>query len=108
MCPPSGPAGLSAAVYAASEGLSTLLLEREAFGGQAGSSSLIRNCLGFPRGVSGASLATRAFEQAWSFGAILSLAGPVTGLERAAGGFTLLLAGGQVSHVRTWRATPGR
>ncbi|HXZ70444.1 MAG TPA: hypothetical protein VEH31_06140 [Streptosporangiaceae bacterium] len=88
--------------------MSTLLLEREAFGGQAGSSSLIRNCLGFPRGVSGASLATRAFEQAWSFGAILSLAGPVTGLERAAGGFTLLLAGGQVSHVRTWRATPGR
>ena len=44
----AGPAGLSAAVYAASEGLSTLLLEREAFGGQAGSSSLIRNYLGFP------------------------------------------------------------
>jgi thioredoxin reductase (NADPH) len=55
----AGPAGLSAAVYAASEGLSTLLLEREAFGGQAGSSSLIRNYLGFPRGISGASLATR-------------------------------------------------
>ena len=56
----AGPAGLSAAVYAASEGLSTLLLEREAIGGQAGSSSLIRNYLGFPRGISGASLATRA------------------------------------------------
>jgi thioredoxin reductase (NADPH) len=64
----AGPAGLSAAVYAASEGLSTLLLEREAIGGQAGSSSLIRNYLGFPRGISGAGLATRAFEQAWSFG----------------------------------------
>ena len=81
----AGPADLSAAVYAASEGLSTLLLEREAIGGQAGSSSLIRNYLGFPRGISGASLATRAFEQAWSFGAILSMAGPVTGLEPAAG-----------------------
>ena len=59
----AGPA-LSAAVYAASEGLSTLVLEREAVGGQAGSSSLIRNYLGFPRGISGASLGTRAFEQA--------------------------------------------
>ncbi|MDR2985040.1 MAG: FAD-dependent oxidoreductase [Nocardiopsaceae bacterium] len=97
----AGPAGLSAAVYAASEGLATLLLEREAFGGQAGSSSLIRNYLGFPRGISGASLATRAFEQAWSFGASLSMAGPVTGLQPAAGGFTMHLAGGQVSHARS-------
>jgi len=97
----AGPAGLSAAVYTASEGLSTLLLEREAIGGQAGSSSLIRNYLGFPRGVSGASLATRAFEQAWSFGAIPSVAGPVTGLQPAAGGFTLRLTGGQASHARS-------
>jgi thioredoxin reductase (NADPH) len=97
----AGPAGLSAAVYAASEGLSTLLLEREAFGGQAGSSSLIRNYLGFPRGISGASLATRAFEQAWSFGAIPSMAGPVTALQPAAGGFTLQLAGGRASHARS-------
>jgi len=97
----TGPAGLSAAVYAASEGLSTLLLEREAIGGQAGSSSLIRNYLGFPRGISGASLATRAFEQAWSFGAIPSMAGPVTALQPAAGGFTLRLAGGRVSHARS-------
>jgi len=102
----AGPAGLSAAVYAASEGLSTLLLEREAFGGQAGSSSLIRNYLGFPRGISGASLATRAFEQAWSFGATLSMAGPVTGL-RPAGGFTLHLDGGQVSHARSVLITTG-
>ena len=94
-------------MYAASEGLSTLLLEREAIGGQADSSSLIRNYLGFPRGISGASLATRAFEQAWSFGAIPSLAGPVTGLEPAAGGFTLRLADGRVSHARTVLITTG-
>jgi thioredoxin reductase (NADPH) len=73
----------------------------------AGSSLLIRNYLGFPRGISGASLATRAFEQAWSFGAILSMAGPVTGLEPAAGGFTLRLAGGQVSHARSVLITTG-
>jgi thioredoxin reductase (NADPH) len=103
----AGPAGLSAAVYAASEGLSTLLLEREAVGGQAGSSSLIRNYLGFPRRISGAGLATRAFEQAWSFGAISSMAGPVTGLEPAADGFTLRLAGGQVSHARCVLITTG-
>ena len=88
-------------MYAASEGLSTLLLEREAFGGQAGSSSLIRNYLGFPRGISGAGLATRAFEQAWSFGAIPCMARPVTALQPAAGGFTLHLADGQVSRARS-------
>jgi thioredoxin reductase (NADPH) len=103
----AGPAGLSAAVYAASEGLSTLLLEREAIGGQAGSSSLIRNYLGFPRGISGASLATRAFEQAWSFGAVPSVAGPVTGLRPAADGFTLRLAGGRESHARSVLITTG-
>jgi thioredoxin reductase (NADPH) len=64
----AGPAGLAAAVYAASEGLGTALLEREAFGGQAGTSSRIRNYLGFPDGVSGAELAERAYEQAWVFG----------------------------------------
>jgi thioredoxin reductase (NADPH) len=103
----AGPAGLSAAVYAASEGLSTLLLEREAFGGQAGSSSLIRNYLGFPLGISGASLATRAFEQAWSFGAVPSLAGPVTGLQPTADGFSLHLAGGRVSQARSVLITTG-
>jgi thioredoxin reductase (NADPH) len=65
----AGPAGLAAAVYGASEGLSTLVLEREAMGGQAGISSRIRNYLGFPRGVSGDELAERAFQQAWLFGA---------------------------------------
>jgi thioredoxin reductase (NADPH) len=65
----AGPAGLAAAVYGASEGLSTLIVEGEAVGGQAGTSSLIRNYLGFPWGVGGAELARRATEQALWFGA---------------------------------------
>ncbi|MGC4116920.1 MAG: FAD-dependent oxidoreductase [Myxococcales bacterium] len=65
----AGPAGLAAAVAAASEGLRTVVVEREAVGGQAGTSSLIRNYLGFPRGISGAELAQRAWQQAWLFGA---------------------------------------
>ncbi len=64
----AGPAGLAAAVYASSEGLRTVCVEREAIGGQAGSSSLIRNYLGFSRGVTGAELAQRAYQQAWVFG----------------------------------------
>ena len=63
-----GPAGLASAVYASSEGLRTVVIEREAVGGQAGTSSMIRNYLGFPRGISGAELAQRAYEQAWLFG----------------------------------------
>jgi thioredoxin reductase (NADPH) len=65
----SGPAGLSAAVYGASEGLSTLLVDSHGMGGQAGTSSLIRNYLGFPRGVTGRHLATLASEQSMLFGA---------------------------------------
>jgi thioredoxin reductase (NADPH) len=65
----AGPGGLAAAVYATSEGLSTIVVERESIGGQAGSSSLIRNYLGFSRGISGADLALRAHQQAWAFGA---------------------------------------
>jgi thioredoxin reductase (NADPH) len=65
----AGPAGLAAAVYGASEGLRTLVVEREAIGGQAGTTSRIRNYLGFPRGVSGTDLANRAYEQALHFGA---------------------------------------
>jgi thioredoxin reductase (NADPH) len=64
-----GPAGLTAAVYAGSEGLGTLVIERHVIGGQAGASSLIRNYLGFPRGISGAELTQRAYQQAWLFGA---------------------------------------
>lgn len=80
----AGPAGLAAAVYGASEGLHTLVIEREAIGGQAGSSSLIRNYLGFPRGISGAELALRAYQQAWLFGAKYVMAREAFGL-RAAG-----------------------
>lgn len=64
----AGPSGLATAVYAASEGLSTMVVEGEAVGGQAGTSSLIRNYPGFSRGVSGAHLAYRSFHQAWIFG----------------------------------------
>lgn len=64
----AGPAGLSAAVYAASEGLKTILVERETIGGQAGSSTLIENYMGFPDGISGAELAERARQQAVKFG----------------------------------------
>jgi thioredoxin reductase len=77
----AGPGGLAAAVYAASEGLSTLVLERSAVGGQAGSSSLIRNYLGFSRGVSGAELAERAYQQAWVFGARFAQGREVTGMS---------------------------
>jgi thioredoxin reductase len=65
----AGPAGLSTAVYGASEGLRTVVFEPLAMGGQAGSSSLIRNYLGFPRGISGSRLAASAYQQAWSLGA---------------------------------------
>ncbi len=78
----AGPAGLAAAVYAASEGLSTALLEREAFGGQAGTSSRIRNYLGFPDGVSGAELAQRAYQQAWAFGIQFVYGNPATSLAK--------------------------
>jgi thioredoxin reductase (NADPH) len=90
----AGPAGLAAAVYAASEGLSTVLLDREAIGGQAGTSSLIRNYLGFPRGVSGSELAFRAFEQAWLFGARPYLIRPAEGLRPVPDGFTVAVSGG--------------
>jgi thioredoxin reductase (NADPH) len=77
----AGPAGLAASVYAVSEGLETLTIEREAIGGQAGSSSLIRNYLGFSRGVSGAELAQRAYQQAWVFGTRFLLMREVTGMR---------------------------
>jgi thioredoxin reductase (NADPH) len=77
----AGPAGLGAAVYGASEGLSTLILEADAFGGQAGTSSMIRNYLGFPRGITGRQLGRRAVLQAAAFGAALDLARAATGLE---------------------------
>src|SRR5918998_883330 len=76
-----GPAGLAAAVYAASEGLSVVIVEREAPGGQAGQSAAIENYLGFPKGLSGSDLAQRALAQVSRFGAELVLARDVTGFE---------------------------
>ena len=78
----SGPAGLAAAVYAASEGLRTVMVERDAPGGQAGQSAAIENYLGFPKGVSGADLTHRAVAQASRFGAETVLAREVVGLEQ--------------------------
>jgi thioredoxin reductase (NADPH) len=69
----AGPAGLATAVYAASEGLSVLVLDQQAFGGQAGASARIENYLGFPTGISGQALAGRAFNQALKFGAEIAI-----------------------------------
>lgn len=77
----AGPAGLAAAVYAASEGLTTLVLDSVAAGGQAGTSSKIENYLGFPTGISGADLANRALLQAQKFGAVLSVPRTAVGLR---------------------------
>jgi thioredoxin reductase (NADPH) len=79
----AGPAGLAAAVYGASEGLRTGVLEPEAFGGQAGTSSMIRNYLGFPRGISGTELAERAYYQATGFGAEIVYGQRASGVRTA-------------------------
>ncbi|HYH72134.1 MAG TPA: NAD(P)/FAD-dependent oxidoreductase [Nocardioides sp.] len=94
----AGPAGLAAAVYASSEGLSTVVLESEAVGGQAGTSSMIRNYLGFPRGISGMRLAQRARNQAIRFGTRFFTGWSVTALEPGADGepFVLHTDGGDV------------
>lgn len=92
----AGPGGLAAAVYAASEGLDTLILERESIGGQAGSSSLIRNYLGFSRGVSGAELSERAYQQAWVFGARFAHTREVTGMRIDEDAFVLDVGGDAV------------
>jgi len=90
----AGPAGLSAAVSAASEGLRTVVIEREAFGGQAGTSSRIRNYLGFPSGISGRRLARSARWQAVLFGAEL-LYGEATGLQPNGGERVVLIRDGR-------------
>ena len=90
----AGPAGLSAAVYGASEGLSTLVLESTAIGGQAGTSSRIRNFLGFPAGISGGELAERAYEQAWMLGAEFVLMNGASGLSADRDGLQVTLSGG--------------
>jgi thioredoxin reductase (NADPH) len=96
-----GPAGLAAGVYAASEGLSTVIVEREAPGGQAGQSSSIENCLGFPKGLSGSDLAQRALAQVSRFGAELVLARDVVGFEQRGPVRAVLLEGGGEVEARS-------
>jgi len=107
-----GPAGMAAAVYGASEGLRTLLIERDAPGGQAGQSSRIENYLGFPVGISGDELASRALQQAQRFGAEILVTRSVQNIT--ANPTRLTLDGGQVLRSRTivlatgvtWRRVP--
>jgi thioredoxin reductase (NADPH) len=90
----AGPAGLAAAVYAASEGFQTVVLEETVSGGQAGSSPMIRNYPGFPHGISGYELTRRACEQAWMFGAHMVFSQRATLLERRGGQHVVHLADG--------------
>ncbi|HZX68343.1 MAG TPA: FAD-dependent oxidoreductase [Candidatus Elarobacter sp.] len=107
----AGPAGLAAAVYGGSEGLRTIMIEREAPGGQAGTSSRIENYLGFPGGVSGDELANRALLQAKRFGTEILVTRNVVAIEPAHGGHTIELDGGDRIAARavviatgvTWR-----
>jgi thioredoxin reductase (NADPH) len=103
----AGPAGLTAAVYAASEGLQTAVLEETVSGGQAGNSPMIRNYPGFPHGVSGHDLTRRACEQAWMFGAHLVFSQPVAGLENRGGDRVVCLADGHRIAARAVIVAPG-
>ena len=97
----AGPGGLAAAVYAASEGLDVLVVETNAPGGQAGTSSKIENYLGFPTGISGQALAGRALAQAEKFGAELAVASRVEQLTcGAANGYEIRLSNGTAVHAR--------
>jgi len=97
----AGPAGLGAAVNAASEGLSTIMVEAVAPGGQAGTTSMIENYLGFPSGISGSELATRATVQARRFGAELLLARPLADVADDAPGYVAALSDGTRLRGRT-------
>ena len=101
----AGPAGLAAAVYAASEGLSVIVLDERAMGGQAGQSNRIENYLGFPTGISGQALAGRAFNQALKFGAEMAIPLGVERLDCGAGSpgdpLALALPDGRTLHTRT-------
>jgi thioredoxin reductase (NADPH) len=96
----AGPAGLAAAVYASSEGFDTLVIERESIGGQAGASSLIRNYPGFSRGISGAELGQRMYQQAWVFGTEFLMMQEATKLERRDDRFLLSTAEGHEVSAR--------
>jgi thioredoxin reductase (NADPH) len=99
----AGPAGLSTAVYAGSEGLSVAVIDKRAYGGQAGASARIENYLGFPTGISGGALAGRAFVQAQKFGAEMLVPARVTGIDcaRRNGLFVLTLEDGPPVLART-------
>jgi len=97
----AGPAGLAAAVYAASEGLSTIVVESIAPGGQAGTSSKIENYLGFPTGISGQALAGRAQNQAQKFGARLAIARTATGLDCSARPYRVEVDGKEAIRARS-------
>jgi thioredoxin reductase (NADPH) len=96
-----GPAGLSAALYGASEGLDTQAIDQVAFGGQASTSSRIENYLGFPTGISGSELAERAALQARKFGARLVVPAEAVGLQRENNHYAIQLSTGDVVHGRT-------
>ena len=97
----AGPAGLAAAVYAASEGLAVLVLDERAFGGQAGASARIENYLGFPTGISGMALAGRAFNQALKFGAEIAIPLEVARLDCNASPMRLSFTNGGSARART-------
>jgi thioredoxin reductase (NADPH) len=97
----AGPAGLAAAVYASSEGLRALVIERTSIGGQAGASARIRNYLGFQRGVAGGELATRAYQQAWVFGTTFLLMREVNGLRAEEDQYVLEVSDGPELHARS-------
>src|SRR5690606_8140905 len=96
-----GPAGLSAAVYAGSEGLSTIVFDLRAFGGQAGASARIENYFGFPTGISGQALTARAFIQAQKFGAEIVIPGDIDELDCGERSFTLNLPSGREIQARS-------
>jgi len=96
----AGPAGLAAAVYAASEGLTVLVMDEHAMGGQAGASARIENYLGFPTGISGQALAGRAFNQALKFGAEIAVPTRVERLDCQVGQLALEISGGRRLHAR--------
>jgi thioredoxin reductase (NADPH) len=102
-----GPAGLAAAVYAASEGLSTVIVERQAPGGQAGQSAAIENYLGFPKGLTGSDLAQRAIAQVSRFGAEMVLARDAEGFEARGPVRAVLLAGSGEIEARSLVAATG-
>jgi thioredoxin reductase (NADPH) len=103
----AGPAGLTSAVYAASEGLQTVVLEETVSGGQAGSSPMIRNYPGFPHGISGHELTRRACEQAWMFGAHMVFSQPAVGLESRGAERVVRLADGCQIVAKTVIIAPG-